>query len=60
MNKITIEQVSGRTIIRAPVSYKISQLVKYARAQGQVFTSYRVVSDPFTAKFRTFGIQLIG
>lgn len=60
MSKITIQYQDGSTFVRGPVSCRISELIRYARSQGLTFTSYRVVSDPFTAKFRTFGIQIFG
>ena len=60
MNKINLVRHGDKVRLLAPVSYTIPQLVKYARQQGLEFTSYRVVSDAFTSKFRTFGIELIG
>jgi len=60
MNKISLVQYGKQVRVLGPVSYTIPQLVKYARQQGLQFTSYRVVSDAFTSKFRTFGIELIG
>lgn len=60
MPKFTVINHNGRVIVQGPVSSSISGLIKYARAQGLQFRSYKIISDPFTSKFRTFGIQLIG
>ena len=60
MNRLSIEKTAQGTFVRGPVSSTIPSLVAYARASGLSFNPYKVVSDPFTSKFRTFGIQIIG
>jgi hypothetical protein len=60
VNRLSIEKTAQGTFVRGPVSSTIPSLVAYARASVLSFNTYKVVSDPFTSKFRTFGIQIIG